>query len=1130
MESHRAIASERRIVTVLFADLVGFTTLAERLDPEDLATVQDAYFAAVREVVVRYRGRLEKFIGDAAMAVFGAPRVLDDDALRAVRAGLALVNAVGALAGRLGLDADDLRLRVGLNTGEVVLMDGGPDAGRVSGDTVNVAARLQAAAPPGRVLVGGLTALAVADRVELGSPEPLVLKGKSQPVAGCLVLGILDEPSRERAMGRMLAPLLGRSADLASLAAAAERAAGGAAAAVLIVAPPGVGKTRLLREFSARLAVGGLWRRWDARLRPESVGPYDGIAELARAALADLPAPPEAGSPPDPAGPTEHATLATRLVDRGASPARAETVVRDVRRLLGATDPTVGVGDRDALFASWLDALDACAGPRSVAWFVEDLHWAGADLLAFLDAARVRPPGAGRLIVATARPGLLGSAAFAERQGDAGWRIVDLATLPPDASTELVRALIGDVLPAALVERIVDRSDGNCLFIEELLRTWIALGVLRASGDGWTLAIDDGDVPLPPTVQAIYAAQLDDLPPDARSAARRGAVAGRRFPVAALPSLGVERPADALETLRRCALVGEPQPSALVGDELGFRHALLRDAGYASLGRADRADLHVRLARWLEEVGGDRADELAGAIGGHYADALGETPALAVEVGGGLDRGAAAALAASWLERAGERALAIPARAAAADSLRRSVALTAPGARLDLARRQRRLGVAMAGALDLDEAAVAFSTSADLARRVLDDPAESVGNRATARHELAAASVGLSSARYEQLLFADARDVAEAALVVVEPADPVRVELQLARLRGIEGVSNDYAALSVEAATVLEAARATGDPGLVYQARHLELAFRSSGDDGTAGDWLALAGEARRLGRWTGAARALMNAAGVLAETDPSAMPPVLDEAEALAEAWAMTEESAWIALARAEAGLASGDWDAALAAALGGLEIAERLSYDRAAVRTWFVLTPMAEARRDRAVLERAAAWFERHQASFPWSRYGVVQHAAVDLRLAAFGLSTLSSDDDRLLDGLGLAETSPGWLAAIERIVLGFVQNGRLDLAGHAVERASEFAIEGSGPLVRASRALIGAQLEAALGHRSSAATLARAALGHARAATAPWWVVRSVAVLTDLGEAEANETTEAAAAARRLGLPTPEGDPPA
>src|SRR6187551_267188 len=189
---------ERRIVTVLFADLVGFTTLSEQFDPEDIAVIQDRYFATVRETVGRYGGRLEKFIGDAAMAVFGIPRARDDDVERAVRAGLAIVGGIQQIGARLGLDDSALRVRVGVNTGEAVAAAGGPDEGRVTGDTVNTAARLQTAADPMTVYVGEATALAVADVADLEPAGGLELKGKAGPVPAWVVRGVRAEASRER--------------------------------------------------------------------------------------------------------------------------------------------------------------------------------------------------------------------------------------------------------------------------------------------------------------------------------------------------------------------------------------------------------------------------------------------------------------------------------------------------------------------------------------------------------------------------------------------------------------------------------------------------------------------------------------------------------------------------------------------------------------------------------------------------------------------------------------------------------------------------------------------------------------------------------------------------------------------
>ncbi|MDQ2675144.1 MAG: adenylate/guanylate cyclase domain-containing protein, partial [Chloroflexota bacterium] len=206
-------AVERRIVTVLFADLVGFTPLSERLDPEDVATIQDAYFAAVRDTIGRYGGVLEKFIGDAAMAVFGVPAARDDDAERAVRAGLALIGAVEQLGVRLELEPGELQLRVGVNSGEVVHAADGPDAGRVTGDTVNTAARLQTAAQPGTVLLGELTSLAVAEAIETRPSGLIELKGKAEPVRCAVAVAPRPQPSREEALGDLRAPMLGRDAE-----------------------------------------------------------------------------------------------------------------------------------------------------------------------------------------------------------------------------------------------------------------------------------------------------------------------------------------------------------------------------------------------------------------------------------------------------------------------------------------------------------------------------------------------------------------------------------------------------------------------------------------------------------------------------------------------------------------------------------------------------------------------------------------------------------------------------------------------------------------------------------------------------------------------------------------------------
>ena len=764
-------AFERRIVTVLFADLVGFTTLSEQFDAEDVAAIQDRYFAAVRETIGLYGGRLEKFIGDAAMAVFGVPVARDDDAERAVRAGLALIHAVQVLGAELGLDDDVLRLRVGINSGEAVVAGAGVDEGRVTGDTVNTAARLQTAAPPGGVLIGGSAALAVAGVADLGEQQLLELKGKAEPVAARLVTGVRPEPSRELAMGALRAPTVGRAAELAELATALERVRGGSVERWLVVAPPGVGKSRLLREAGDMAGAKADVAIWRARARPGTASPFETIVGLLRAALDPVQTRSEADK-----------LIRARLTDGGVPSARAQVVAELCSALAWPGAPgqvQQHSDDRDALFSAWLDGLDALAGGAAQVWFVEDVHWAGGDVLAFLDLAGSRQATAsvGRLVIASARPSLLETRPEWAADDRAGGRhVLHLGTLEASGARELIGALVGDALPAALIERIVERSDGNCLFIEELLRTWVSVGTLVANGAdgadgvdgpngarGWRLAVAADDVPLPQSVQAIYAAQLDDLPPDARRLARRASVSGRRFPVRALEAL--DAAAEGLEPLRRRELVTGPLDEPLLGDAFSYRHALLRDAGYASLARSERARLHARLARWLEQAAGESSSEVAGQIGAHYAAALESAPALSASIDDWLDREQARSLAAKWFERAGQAALAISAHDAARQLLRRAIDLTRETEKLDAARRWARLGDATAYAADMSEGAADYERARELYASALASE-----RTAEAIDGLARATASLANVNYQQLRFAESRDLADRTLTELPDA------------------------------------------------------------------------------------------------------------------------------------------------------------------------------------------------------------------------------------------------------------------------------------------------------------------------------------------------------------------------
>jgi class 3 adenylate cyclase/tetratricopeptide (TPR) repeat protein len=1114
---------ERKIVSVLFADIVGFTSLSERLDPEDVATIQDAYFATVRETIGRYQGTLEKFIGDAAMAVFGLPKTRDDDAERAVRAGLALISAIEQVGARLGFEEGDLRLRVGVNTGEVVHAESGPDAGRVTGDTVNTAARFQTAAPPNRVVVGEKTALAVAEAIELEEMEPLELKGKARPVRAWLAVGIRLERSRDHAMGSLRAPILGREAELRRLSESLSAAATGGGRRFLIVAPPGVGKTRVVDEFLQRMRGDGpaVVR---ARLRSDVVAPYDAVAQLMLDALAG------AGlgvDQPDPASLSGQAMaiLEERLAASGTSPARARVVVEEMAAV--AWPPAEAEGEaraglsaeRETRFAAWIEGFDALAAGRTSLWVIEDIHWAGGDLLAFLAQAAKDAGPHGRLVLATSRPSLLMSApAWGQEDEEEGTMLLELAPLSPTDAGDLVKALVGDVLPEGLVATIAARSDGNPLFIEELLRTWISVGTLApAEGGGWRLTASADDVPLPATVQAIYSAQIDDLPPQARLAARRGAVAGRRFPVAALDALGVTEAAPAVEILRQRAMVAGPVPDALLGPGYSYRHALLRDAGYASLARAERARLHVRLARWLEQAAGNRSSELSEVIGNHYASALESTPELQHQVAEGIDRSTAGRLAASWFERAAEGALAIAAHDAATALYRRALDLTPEQATLDRARLLERLGAATAFAADMNEGAKALEDSLGLYRSLFGD----------ARRGLSRTLSSLGMVWNQQLRFEDASDLAEDGLRTIGEGDDV----ETARLLYLRGWSTMMFAIRPgireDFERALGLARTHGDPALELEAAHAVYQMQVEEGEVTLDQMLEhdrqVIALARELGNWKRVVQTTRMDAAMLAEDRAEESWPLLDQAAEVAEAHGLREEAAWIDYCRSETGFVSGEWERASEAGLRVIEVAERNAYHRAAVRTWFVLTAIAFAQDRRDILEHAHRWFDQHESIFPPSPYRKLMHGAIELRLTAADLR--HSDSPDLEDLLPVWDETQGMGSvwdAVETIARAWLARGDLGAVRRWLDAMARWHTHPmTRDLGRGTHALIEARLDLAEGRVEAAASAARWAADAFRRCRAPWWVFRATRVLEAAGQSTPELSKEADRIEHALGI---------
>jgi class 3 adenylate cyclase len=1140
LDSERSV--ERRIVTVLFADLVGFTPLSERLDPEDVATIQDAYFASVRETIARYGGQIEKFIGDAAMAVFGVPRARDDDPERAVRAGFALINGVEIVGARLGLAPGELRLRVGINTGEVVYAAAGPDQGRVTGDTVNTAARIQAAAAANSIFVGESTALAVEDAIELERLPSLDLKGKSEPARLARAVAIRVERSRELAMAGLRAPLVGREVELGRLVLALDDvAATGRPQRWNVVAPPGVGKTRLLDEFATHASARGAAVR-RLRLRPEASVPFAHMAELLHDALG-----PAGDGVDTPAGNDPHAPLRARLEMAGMLKARASVVAAEVVDHMEpgrASASTPGSIDRDARFRAWLDALDTLDGaggqagtsassgglaaappkaPRACVWIIEDAHWADDDFLAFLDAAHVDHLAGARLIVVTARPSLLERwQAAGVTDSAAGLFQLELGTLGRDTARALVTALVGNAVPDALAATIAERSDGNCLFIEELLRMWVSVGTLTRDGDSWLLPVPAANVPLPATVQAIYAAQLDDLPPSARQAARRGSVAGRRIPVAALESLGVSDGPAGVETLRRRNLVAGPQRDSVQGDTFAYRHALLRDAGYASLARAERALLHVRLARWLERAAGDHAAEVGAVIGGHYADALDSLPALASDVGDGLDRPACASLAAGWLERAGARAMRESAVATAASLFRRAVTVTPHDSPAELSRRLTLLGRALAPSGGALEAADAFQGAIAEARaaRASDDPAW--------RTIFAGAVEALAMLHFERIRFADAWRLGDAALEEMGDLDDLdTARVRVARSRGRTGETNEAEGWVRDCERAIDAAMAVGDDDAEYEFRRYLTGARSEAGEATTDDWLDLRTRARARRDGLTEVNASINLAGYSMESRPADVPVLLEPIRELAVARGFVERLGWIDQVIAEAALGSGDWDSSIDAGLRAVDLGERHGYDRISVRSWSALLPAASLRGRAGVLEHAATWFGERAGKLPDSPYGRILHAAAALHIAGGDTRAAPvSDLEHVRPAFRIWLDTGGyaWAAATDVIVDAWFAAGRLDWIDELLAGASAapHSPDSPSPIAAAGFELVRARRDLGAGANAMrAAERVRPQLAILEQVGVPYWMARAIRVLEQCGVATDTEIADRMAIEARLGM---------
>jgi class 3 adenylate cyclase/tetratricopeptide (TPR) repeat protein len=612
-----ALPEERRIVTILFCDITDFTGVSEDADAENVDRMLRRFYAGARRIIELHGGVVEKYIGDAVVGVFGVPRAHDDDPERAVRAGLQLVAALRHE--RVG--DHPVLLRGGVNTGEAyVRLDVAPASGEsfLTGDTVNTAARLQAASPPGGIVVGErtyeLTRLAI-DYVEL---EPFRLKGKREPVRGWLARAARGGPQRtgRRASGEPDTPFLGRREQLHRLLASFDRAASEPRAhSVLVIGEPGIGKSRLVLEFARILDVTGravVWRHG----RCLAYGDRSGLSALsdivkAHAGVLDS---------------DDVASLERKLDGVLPEDEQRPWLAQRLRPLLGLDAAPAPQAEAFAAWAQFL-RLIALQGPAVVV--VEDLHWAGDAMLAFfehLDAQDLEVP---LLVVATTRPELLGKRSTIA----AGARMakLKLAPLSRHHAARLVSALTRERLASNVRGVILDHVGGNPLYAEEYVRLLRDRGLLLMR-KGVLHLKEGGELPVPGSVHAVLAARIDTLPPRAKALLCDGAVFGETFweaGVAELSGCSALQVRSAMTTLAGRELIRPVRQSSLAGEtEHLFWHAIVRDAAYVALPMEVRARKHAAAARWIEAKAGRHVRPVAEVLAHHYVTALGLREAL----------------------------------------------------------------------------------------------------------------------------------------------------------------------------------------------------------------------------------------------------------------------------------------------------------------------------------------------------------------------------------------------------------------------------------------------------------------------------------------------------------------------
>jgi class 3 adenylate cyclase/tetratricopeptide (TPR) repeat protein len=742
---------ERKVVSVLFVDLVGFTAGADRADPEDVRATLRPYHARVSREIERFGGTVEKFVGDAVMAVFGAPLAHEDDPERAVRAGLRILDAIAELNEQVALE---LAVRVAVATGEAVVQigaRGGTGEGIATGDVVNTAARLQSEAPIGSLIVGEQTYRSTQQAIDYEELAPVTVKGKTEAVLIWRALGARSRFGVD--VEGVRTPFVGRDRELRLLQDTFERMLGESEIQLItITGEPGVGKTRLLSEF----------RSW-VDDRPEMVVwrqgrclPYgDGIAfwalgEIVKAHAGIL----ESDAP---------AEAAAKL-------SRVLAAVDDRDWLQARLSPLVGLGsrgqaEREESFVAWQRFLESVAVGGPLVLLFEDLHWADDAFLEFVERLVDWSSGLPILVLCTGRPELY------ERHrawggGKRNSTTVSLSPLSEEETSRLVAALLETaVLPAETQAALLERAGGNPLYAEEYVRLFVERGSAQ-------------DLPLPETVHGLIAARVDTLPPDRKALLQDAAVVGKVFWAGALESMGdreSEAVRDGVHQLARKELVRPARLSSVEGQaEFAFWHALIRDVAYGQIPRTARAAKHIAVADWIERTAGGRLVDHSELLAHHTTEAIALGRAAGEASNPELERRAA-----RYLVLAGDRTLELDV-GAAESRYRRALELLPPGS--------EEHGLTLLRAAETGQMAGRFEAAR------IDAEAAASELEATGAPRSAARAYGLVGNVYFQLGGADRmRAALEHALELLEPLPPgpehVEIYGRMVSLQGLSGRS-----------------------------------------------------------------------------------------------------------------------------------------------------------------------------------------------------------------------------------------------------------------------------------------------------------------------------------------------------